>query len=151
MRDRERYFEVDLSEPTAVVYFNGMICHNLRALAWMWRHIPRVVRLARATEGLIQIKPGLTGPREMHLMSYWRDEAALRGFYTHPEHVAMMRLTFENPDWFTLYNETYSAPVSTRYWNAPDGYALSQATRSDTLAGFYERVGTHPDVAGTGV
>jgi heme-degrading monooxygenase HmoA len=151
MRDRKRYFEVDLTTPTAVVYFNGMIVHNAKAWWWMWSHVPKIPRRARETEGFLQIKPGVTSPREIHLMSYWRDDDALRRFYTHPEHVEMMRLTFSKPDWFTLYNETYSMPVSTRYWNGRNGYALSQAPQADTLEAFYDRVHTHPDVTGTGL
>ena len=57
-----------------------------------------------------------------------------------------MKLVFDHPSWFTLYNETYVRPVSVRYWNAVNGYGLSQPPRTETQAEFYDRTGVDPAV-----
>lgn len=128
-------YSIDLSEPTAITYVNGIIARTPRAWAWMWTALPRVYLLARASAGCLQAKSSVAGPREMMLLSYWRDEDALRRFYSHPMHVDLMRTVFHHTDWFTLYNETYRIPISARYWNAPNGYALSQPSRARTIQG----------------
>ena len=59
----------------------------------------------------------------------------------------LMRMVFRHPNWFTLYNETYRVPESTRYWNAPNGYALSQPWRAETLRDFAVKSPLHPEIA----
>lgn len=145
-RDRRpgklRSFEIDLSgEPSAITYVNFMKANTLRSIVWMWTHALKIERVARQTQGCLLVKRGLTNPREVHIVSYWHDEAALRRYYRHPLHVRLMGLVFAHPDWFTLFNETYKMPVSARYWNEPNGYALSQPPRGQTAAQFYEGEG----------
>lgn len=145
--DRRYSFSVDLNEPTAITYVNGIIARTPRAWAWMWAKLPPIYFVARAQDGCLQAKSFVGGPREMLMLSYWRDEDALRALYTHPAHVSLMRTVFRHPDWFVLFNETYRIPISTRYWNAPNGYALSQPWQAKTVREFYAEHGLHPDVA----
>jgi hypothetical protein len=148
MGNSRRYaFSVDLSEPTAVTYVNGIVARTPRAWAWMMVRLPPMLFLVRAQDGCLQAKSFLGGPREMLMLSYWRDEEALRGLYTHPRHVALMRTVFRHPDWFTLFNETYRIPISTRYWNAPNGYALSQPWQAATLQELADTGLLHPAAA----
>lgn len=134
MRDADRAYVIDLSEPTAVAYFNGAIIHSPVAYAYFVSQGPRMLFTARKTEGCLQAKSAMAGPREFVMLSYWRDHAALRRFYTTPLHVRLMKLVFDHPDWFTLYNETYRVPESVRYWNAVNGYGLSQPARTLSMA-----------------
>ena len=146
MRDSYRSYVIDLDEPTAIAYFNGAIIHHPVAYARFVSFMPSMVRTARQTEGCLQAKASVASPREFLMQSYWRDEAALRRFYTTPLHVRLMKLVFDHPSWFTLYNETYVRPVSVRYWNAVNGYGLSQPPRTETQAEFYDRTGVDPAV-----
>jgi len=141
MRDIDRSYTLNLKTPTALLYLNGAIVRTPRAMAFFLRRAPRMLSGARATEGCIQAKSAIVGPREFVIYSYWRDEAALRRFYTTPLHVELMQAVFEHPDWFTLYNETYALPVSARYWNAPNGYALSQPPQTETAEDWQRRTG----------
>ena len=143
MRERERSYVIDLHEPTAVAYFNGAIVRNPRALLVFAANAPRMLFAARATEGCLQAKAAMAGPREFVMMSYWRDHEALRRFYTSPLHVRLMKLVFDHPDWYTLYNETYRIPESVRYWNAVNGYGLSQPPRTESPTEFMERTGAN--------
>lgn len=147
MRDKNRSFTIDLSEPTAITYLNGMIARTPRAWAWMWMNLPPMWLLARKDPGCLQATPYVGSPRKLLLLSYWRDEAALRAFYAHARHVEMMRFVFAHQHWFTLFNETYRIPIATRYWNAPNGYALSQPWRPQSLQAFHDANGLHPEVA----
>ncbi len=144
MRDTDRSFVIDLDEPTAIAYFNGAIVRNPRAYLYFLSQAPSMLFTARKTEGCLQAKAAIVGPREFFMFSYWRDEAALRQFYTTPLHVKLMKTVFEHPDWFTLYNETYRVPVSVRYWNAVNGYGLSQPPRTETAAEYHARTGVDP-------
>ena len=132
MRDRDRSYVIDLGEPTAVAYFNGAIMRNARAYAFFLSQAPRMLSAARATEGCLQAKSGILGPREFFMLSYWRDHRALRRFYTSPLHAKLMKVVFDHPDWYTLYTETYRCPESVRYWNAVNGYGLSQPPRTES-------------------
>ena len=147
MRDNKRAFSIDLTEPTAITYLNGMIARTPQSWAWMWASALKLERLARHMDGCLQTKAGIVSPRQIMLVSYWRDDAALRSFYPHPVHVKLMRMVFRHPNWFTLYNETYRMPESTRYWNAPNGYALSQPWRAETLQDFAVKSPLHPEIA----
>jgi hypothetical protein len=142
-----RAFSTDLSEPTAITYVNGIVARTPRAWVYMVTHLPRVWWVAWTDDGCLQATPWLASPRRLMLLSYWRDEAALRRFYAHPVHVKLMRAVFRNPDWFTLWNETYRVPITTRYWNAPNGYALSQPWRPQAMADFYDQHRLHPELA----
>ena len=55
-----------------------------------------------------------------------------------------MKLVFDHPDWFTLYNETYRIPMSVRYWNAVNGYGLSQPPRTESMVEHHARTGFDP-------
>jgi hypothetical protein len=131
--DRRYAFSADLSDPTVITYVNGIVARTPRAWAWMMVRLPPTLFLVRAQEGCLQAKSFLGGPREMLMLSYWRDEASLRGLYTHPVHVRLMRTVFRHPDWFTLFNETYRGPISTRYWHEPNGFALGQRWQAATI------------------
>lgn len=143
--DRPAY-SIDLSEPTAITYINGIVARTPRAWLSMWRTLPRIYFLARADRGCIQAKAFVGNPREMLMLSYWRDEESLRSFYTHPAHVKLMRTVFRHPDWFTLFNETYRIPISARYWNAPNGYALSQPPQANTMREFHDANPSHSEL-----
>ncbi len=147
MRETDRSFVIDLSEPTAIAYFNGAIMRNARAYAYFVSQAPKMLFAARKTDGCLQAKSAIVGPREFFMLSYWRDEAALRRFYTTALHVKLMKKVFEHPDWYTLYNETYRVPMSVRYWNAVNGYGLSQPPRTESMLEFGRRAGV--DVAAT--
>lgn len=123
---KHRYYEVDLSQKTAIMYFNGIRARNAQAFVWMWSNIFRLGALARQHPNCLQVKLAIVSPIEMIQVSYWKDQEALRAFYQKSEHVAALRYTFQHPDHFTLYNETYEPPVSTRYLNGVNGYATSQ-------------------------
>jgi len=144
VRDRDRSYVIDLSTPTALAYVNGAIVRDPRAFAVFVARGPKMLSTARATEGCLQAKAGMTGPREFVMISYWRDHEALRRFYTTPLHVRLMRLVFDHPGWFTLWNETYRIPESVRYFNAVNGYGLSQAPRTESDAEFVQRTGVDP-------
>jgi len=144
MREKDRSYVIDLSEPTALAYFNGAIVRNPRGLAVFLASAPRMLFAARGTEGCLQAKAAIAGPREFVMFSYWRDHEALRRFYTSPLHVRLMRLVFDHPDWYTLYNETYRVPESVRYWNAVNGYGLSQSPRTESATDFFERTRADP-------
>ena len=147
MRDNERAFSIDLTTPTAITYLNGMIARTPQSWLWMWANALRLELLARRTDGCLQTRRGIVSPRQIMLVSYWRDDAALRSFYANPAHVKLMRMVFRHPNWFTLYNETYRIPESTRYWNGPNGYALSQPWGGQSLGDFASRNPLHPDIA----
>lgn len=144
----ERSFVLDVSEPTGLMYLNGAIMNSPRAYAYFVRRAPKMLFAARATEGCLQAKAALVSPREFVIYSYWRGAESLRSFYTSPFHVALMKTVFEHPDWFTLYNETYAIPVSARYWNERNGYALTQPAKAETIEDFYDRTGANAQVAG---
>lgn len=141
MRDTTRSFVLDLSEPTGLLYLNGAIMNSARAGWNFFRRAPALVRETAKTPGCIQVKSAVVAPREFVVYSYWEDESALRRLYTHPRHVELMKLVFDHPDWYTLYNETYALPVSARYWNAANGYALTQQARPETMPDFLSRTG----------
>lgn len=147
MREEKRAFSIDLTKPTAITYVNGIIAETPRAWAWMWLNLPKVRKIGKAADGCLQMKAAIISPRQMVLISYWRDQAALRGFYTHPAHVQLMRTLFRNQHWFTLYNETYEIPITTRYWNAPHGYALSQPWLARTTREFCSEHDLAPELA----
>jgi hypothetical protein len=130
---RQRYYDVDLSQKTAIMYFNGIKARNIGGFFWMWRNIFRLGRLARQQPTCLQVKIAVVSPTEMMQVSYWKDQAALRAFYQKPEHVAALRYTFQHPDHFTLYNETYEPPISTRYLNGVNGYATSQPPQARAM------------------
>jgi len=141
MRETDRSYVIDLSEPTAVAYFNGAIIRTPRAYAYFLSQAPKMLFTARKTEGCLQAKAALAGPREFVMLSYWRDHDALRRFYVNPLHTRLMKAVFDHPDWFTLYNETYRVPESVRYWNAVNGYGLSQPVRTESMAQAAARTG----------
>lgn len=141
MSKKTRSFALDLSESSGILYLNGAIMHNPRAAAYFIRRAPKMLFSARASEGCIQVKAAIVSPREWLLYSYWENEAALRRFYTSDLHVDLMRTVFNHPDWFTLYNETYALPISARYWNEANGYALTQSGTPETADEFIARTG----------
>lgn len=147
MRDKNRSYSADLSEPTAITYVNGIAARTPHAWAWMWAHVPKTWLVARRDPGCLQATAWIGGPHKLLMLSYWRDEAALRAFYTRPEHIKLMRVAFRHQHWFTLFNETYQIPITTRYWNAPNGYVLSQPwQRAQGMQEFYATHHLHDDL-----
>ena len=136
---KHRYYEVDLSQKTAIVYLNGIKARNVQAFLLMWSNIFRLGILARQQSTCLQVKLALISPIEMIQVSYWKDQTALRAFYQKPEHIAVLRYTFQHPDHFTLYNETYEPPISTRYLNGVNGYATSQTADNQTNDKYSQR------------
>lgn len=148
MPTRATTFVPDLTASTGVLYLNGAIPQNPRAWWYFVRQGPKMLRAVRAAEGCLQAKSAMAGPREFLMYSYWESHEALRAFYRSTLHVSLMRTTFQNPDWYVLYNETYDLPVSTRYWNAANGYALTQPLEAIDAADLAPMAAAYVDTLG---
>lgn len=117
-------YQINLPEsPETVVFINGMIARNRSGFFWMWRHLSWIRNATAEAEGCVQVKAGICGPKEVMVVSYWRDEASLKKFFRGEPHRQMMRYLSQNPDSLCLYNETYHPDQSGKYIHEPQGLA----------------------------
>ncbi len=111
-------------QPDAVVFVQGILTRNLAGLSWLWRNFLWVRRSTIEAEDCIQVKSGLCGPREVVLVSYWKDISALMKFFRSQPHQEMMKYVSRRPDDLCLYNETYRPGKSGKYIHEPQGLAV---------------------------
>lgn len=109
-------------EPQAIVFVNGIKARNLRGLMYMWRSLNVFRKSPAKAEGCMDVKAGIVGPNEFVVVSYWRSNEALRGYFKDEVHRKMMKHFYQHPDDLDLYNETYHPSYSGKY-NAEHGMA----------------------------
>ncbi len=141
---KQRYIHVDLTDNQGVLYVNSLRPRNLRGLWWFIRTMKTIGDVIARAEGCIEYKITLASSMEVIVISYWENHDALNNAYKDPAHIAMMRHTFQHIDDFALANETFSAPITTRYLNRRTGFARAANAERWTEREFYERQGTHP-------
>jgi hypothetical protein len=109
--------------PDAVVFVNGIRARTARGQGWLWRNLFRIRRATLAAEGCTQVKAGILGPREVIMVSYWRDARDLGKFVSSDVHRALMADLARDPEALSLFNETYRPHRSGTYSREPEGMA----------------------------
>jgi len=120
---QEYVFDADVADTEGIVYVNWMYARNLKGFLWMWRAFPRIGKMFQRADGLADIHVAMVSPFKVIVVSHWDNMQALHDAYRDPIHIDMMKWIYANPDALALGNETYGAPVSTRYFNADGGFA----------------------------
>jgi heme-degrading monooxygenase HmoA len=121
------------AHPEAVVFVQGILSRNLAGLSWLWRNVLWVKRSTKEAEGCFQIKAGICGPKEVVLVSYWKDTESLMKFFKNQPHQEMIKYVSRNPDDLCLYNETYRPAKSGKYIHEPQGLAVIYPKRSQSV------------------
>lgn len=122
--DHKNVYTVALPEhPEAVVFVNGIIARNIKGWFWLMRHLLWIRKSVTQSPGCIQLKAGVCSVKEVVMVSYWQDAAALKVFFTSEAHRKMMRYFQQHPSELCLYNETYTPQRSGKYTNEPQGMA----------------------------
>lgn len=107
-----------------VVFVNGIVARNLKGLLWLWSHFLIIRRQVRRAQGCAQVKAGICAYKEVVMVTYWQDEAALNAFVKDPKHKQWMQYFFSHHENITFYNERYTPTESGRYAGPPHGLAL---------------------------
>jgi heme-degrading monooxygenase HmoA len=125
-------YQINLPQNTdVVIFYNGIKALNWRGFVWLWQQII-TAKLASITSiitapGCIEAKVGICSPKEATIVSYWQDEASLRGFFSSPLHRQMMKDVMQiielDHQAIAMFNETYRPLRSGRYFNEPQGLA----------------------------
>lgn len=121
-------YQIALPEkPEAVIFVNGFLARDRGGFLWLWRNVFWIKTVTAQAEGCVQVKAGICDPNEVVMVSYWRDRASLKHFFTGEPHRRMMQFTRKNSNSLGLYNETYQPTHSGKYINEPQGMATIYA------------------------
>jgi len=101
----------------------GMSCRNLRGFIYMWTHVFSFILATKKAEGCVQVLPGISGPFEILLVSYWENGKVMMQFVGSKTHRKWMSFIYKNPRSMNLFNETYGRPQTANYINKAKGYA----------------------------
>ncbi len=115
-------------EPTAVVFVNGIRARTARGQGWLWRNVFAIRRATAAAEGCTQVKAGIVGPREVIMVSYWRDARDLGRFVGGDAHRALVADLGRHADDLSLFNETYRPQRPGKYSREAEGMATIYPT-----------------------
>lgn len=124
---KERFYAANTEDNPTVTFVNWLTARNVRGLIWFIRNAPKIRNWLHEQDGMLYLHLAFKSPRSVLLVSYWRDQEALRNSFRSPYHIEMMRYIYANQDDLALGNETFGTPTYTNYLNAEEGYVLSNA------------------------
>lgn len=120
---KKLHTELDLEGASDYTLIIGISARNLRGLVFLWSHILSFIFSTKKAEGCLAVLPGISGPFQALLVSYWDSEENLKAFVRSRAHVKWMQYIYRHPQSLDLFNETYSAPLRANFINHPRGYA----------------------------
>ena len=106
----------------------GMAARNLRGFMFLWGNIASFIRQTRKAAGFRGVCPGISSPKRLILVSYWKDRESLQAFARSPAHGDWMKFIARNPDSLDLFNETYGPPVALNTVNTRGGFTAAMET-----------------------
>lgn len=110
--------------PEAVVMIALMRARNFAGFRYIWTYGLSQPAAVRAAPGCVQVKPGIVGPTELLMVTYWKDMASLMAFFKSQAHVSWMRYVTGRPNDLNLSAEIYSPHQPGLYLHEPQGMAL---------------------------
>lgn len=113
----------DLENAQYLTLVIGLSCRNLLGFIYMWAHIFSFIMATKRASGCVQVLPGISGPFEIFLISYWENGQDMMKFVGSRPHVRWMLFIYKYPRSLNLFNETYSKPQAANYINRAKGYA----------------------------
>ncbi len=115
--------EVRLEGARDLTLIIGLSSRNLFGFIFLWTHIFFFIWKTKRAPGCSQALPGIAGPFEVLLISYWDSEESLKAFVRSKAHIRWMQFIYKHPRSMNLFNETYSAPLRANFINEARGYA----------------------------
>jgi hypothetical protein len=137
MSYKQHQFLTALPEhPEALVMIALMRARTFGGFRYLWTEAMAQPAAVRAAPGCFQVKPCIVGPRELIMITYWKDRASLMAFFRSPAHVGWMRHVAAHPDDLNLAAEVYAPHTPGLYLHEPQGLALTypKADRSQPEA-----------------
>jgi quinol monooxygenase YgiN len=122
--------------PEALVMITLMRARTFRGFRYLWTEAQAQPAAVRAAPGCFQVKACIVGPRELLMITYWKDQTSLAAFFRSPAHLAWMRHVASHPGDLNLAAEIYTPHSPGLYLHEPQGLALAypKAERGQTEA-----------------
>lgn len=131
---QHQYLAALPEHPEALVMIALMRARTFGGFRYLWMEAMTHPASVRAAPGCFQVKACLVGPRELLMITYWKDQASLMAFFRGPVHLAWMRRVAARPDDLNLAAEIYRPHSPGLYLHEPQGLALAypKAERGQT-------------------
>jgi hypothetical protein len=121
---QHQYLTAVPDHPEAVVMIAMMRARTFAGFRYIWTEAMSHPKAVRATPGCVQVKPCIVGPRELIMITYWKDMDSLMAFFRSKPHIAWMRYVAKHPGALSLAAEVYSPHRPGLYLHEPHGMAL---------------------------
>jgi hypothetical protein len=126
MSYRQHQYAADLPEhPEVLLMLALMRARTFRGFRYLWTEAMHHPVVVRAAPGCLQVKASIIGPRELMMVTYWKDQASLMAFFRGPAHLAWMRHVAAHPDDLNLAAEIFRPHTAGLYLHEPQGLALA--------------------------
>jgi hypothetical protein len=122
---RYQYSAALPEHPEALVMVLVMRARTWRGWRYMWGDAQKHPAVVRAAPGCVQVKPGIVGPRELIMVTHWKDEASLMAFFKSPAHLEWVRHVAAHPEDLNLTAEIFKPHTAGLYLHEPQGLALA--------------------------
>ena len=110
--------------PEAVLMINFLRARSFDGFRYIWTEGMSQPAVVRAAPGCVQVKPCIVGPRELIMITYWKDMDSLMAFFRSKAHLEWMRYLAAHPNDLNLAAEIYSPHRPGLYLHEPQGMAL---------------------------
>ena len=111
-------------QPEAVVMIAIMRARSFGGFRYMWTEGMSQPAAVQAAPGCVQVKPCLISPRELIMITYWKDMDGLTAFFRSKAHVGWMRYLAAHPNDLNMAAEIYSPQRPGLCLHEPQGMAL---------------------------
>lgn len=120
----DQYLTALPEQPEALIMIALMRARSFSGFRYIWTEGMSQPAAVRAAPGCIQVKPCIISPRELLMLTYWKDQDSLMAFFRSQAHVGWMRYLAAHPNDLNMAAEIYSPQRPGLYLHEPQGMAL---------------------------